>query len=223
MKKQPHLSSKVLYSEVVNNIRISVYYKINHETGHIGINTRFSEVISYSSKKLFSIIENGAEIQIMCRANKKVGTFGIHTYFRKQSNYGMEGNKLCASYLGVHIAERLLKHIYKNVEQMPYGNPGYDFICGKGYKVDVKSSCLRTNWNGNWIFHIFKNTIADYFIFVAFDNRNDLNIEHVWIVPGYIVNDKTGISISKSNIDNWKQYEQSIDQFMTCCNIMKGE
>ncbi len=167
MKKQKHLSSKTLYSEITHGIRISIKYIENSKTNRSGIYTNFNKLPQHTSKKLFSIIEEGAEIQIMCRFNKDTDHIGFNTYFRKQSNSGMEGNKNCASYLGVHIAERLLKHIYKNVEQMPYGNPGYDFICDKGYKIDVKSSCVRKSWGGFWGFHIFKNTIADYFIFVA--------------------------------------------------------
>ena len=50
----------------------------------------------------------------------------------------MNKNKECSSYMG-DIAERILPHIFEDeVTRMPYGNIGYDFLCGKGYKNDVK-------------------------------------------------------------------------------------
>ena len=52
----------------------------------------------------------------------------------------MSEDKSCAMYLGVFINEQLLFKIFKNVKQMPLLNPGYDFACNKGMKVDAKSS-----------------------------------------------------------------------------------
>ena len=105
---------------------------------------------------------------------------------------------------------------------IPYGNKGYDFICGRGYKVDVKSSCLHSG--RQWVFNINHNTIADYFLFLAFDNRDNLNPLHLWIVPGHDINHLSTASISRSTIDKWEQYEltDKIEQVISCCNVMKN-
>jgi hypothetical protein len=138
---------------------------------------------------------------------------------RKQGKQPINENKECASYLGVYVAECVLSQAFNNVKQMPYGNPGYDFICNKGYMVDVKSSCLHRN--GAWLFHITHNTIADYFLCLAFDNREDLNPLHVWLIPGCDINDHISVTIYETTVDKWQQYERPIDQVTTCCNIMK--
>ena len=101
---------------------------------------------------------------------------------------------------------------------MPPKNRGFDFICSNGYKIDVKSSTLHDN---RWGFYIRYNTIADYFLCLAFDNRNDLNPQHLWLIPGYILNDKSGVSITESTLDKWKKYEQPINDVITCCDTMK--
>jgi hypothetical protein len=142
-------------------------------------------------------------------------------------------NKECASYLGVHIAERLLSKIFENVTRMPYGNPSYDFICGKGYKIDVKSSCLR--YGSQWNFTINKNKIADYFLLLGFDNRRDLNPQHVWIIgrneiihnrkSNKPVNQHISIFIKNctTSMNNLRQYEQTnkLVKLVACCNTIK--
>ena len=140
-------------------------------------------------------------------------------------NQPMCENRECASFLGVHVAERVLSHIFKNVNRMPYGNPGFDFRCGRDYLVDSKSSCRyhRPNCVDRWMFRIDKNQIAEYFLFLAFDDRKNLNPEHIWLIPAGDVNDHVTISISDSNIDKWKEYEQPIDQIITCCDTIRDE
>jgi hypothetical protein len=136
----------------------------------------------------------------------------------------MSENRACASFLGVHVAERVLSHIFKDVTRMHYGNPGYDFICRHGYKVDVKSSCRRThseNRADNWMFSINKNRVADYFLCLAFDSRESLNPEHVWLIPADNINDRMGVGISTSTIHKWNEFEQPIDQVVTCCDMMR--
>ena len=132
-------------------------------------------------------------------------------------------NKDCSSYLGV-IAEQVLSKVYKDVQVMPYGNPGFDFICNKGYKIDVKSGCTRiNNKSNNWIFIIKKNKIPDYFLCLAFDNRNDINPLYYWLIPNHIVNDKVSIGISKSTINKWDEYKLDINKVIECCNNMRGD
>lgn len=48
-------------------------------------------------------------------------------------------NRSCASFLGVCVAEKVLDGYFDNLVRMPYGNVGYDYVCGKGFKIDVKT------------------------------------------------------------------------------------
>jgi hypothetical protein len=132
----------------------------------------------------------------------------------------MAENKNCGIYLG-NIAEHLLSKIYPNVQVMPQGNPGYDFICGKGLKIDVKSSTVIKNRKHAWFFTINKNAIPNYFILIAFDNRENFNILHWWLIPGYILNNKFTVNISESTLSKWSEYEQSISKAITHCNEMR--
>lgn len=144
---------------------------------------------------------------------------------RTSQNRPMSENRECPSFLGVCVAERVLSHIFKNVQRMPYGTPGYDFTCGNGYLVDVKSSCRhhpqKQYWADNWMFTINKNQIAQYFLCLAFDNRNDLNPEHIWLIPANEINHLTGLSIAESKLEKWQKNEQPIDQVMNCCDTLK--
>ena len=128
-------------------------------------------------------------------------------------------NKDCSLYFGIYVAERVLRHSLKNVEVMPMHNPGYDFICNKGMKTDVKSSCLYKT--GGWVFHINHNTKADYFLCLAFDNRDNLNPLHVWLLPGKNVNQKGAASIKLSTIHKWDQYKLDISKVTTCCDVIR--
>ena len=142
-------------------------------------------------------------------------------YRESQPDYGsIKTNINCSSYLGYHIAEQVLSKIFKNVERMPYGHSGYDFICGRGYKVDVKSACL--NKENRWQFKLRYNTITDYFLCIAFDNREDLNPKYLWLMPGSDMNDHSSICISQSTINKWSKYElDKLNDVITCCNVMK--
>jgi len=137
----------------------------------------------------------------------------------------MNKNKSCSSYLGVYIAERLCRHLFKDVEVMPYGNTGYDIVCNKGKLIDVKSSTthLRHSKYPFWAFRIDYNKIADFFILVVFDNRTDLNPLHIWMIPGKEINDKSGKSIRPSTIHKWSQWERSAEEVQMCCDIIKDE
>lgn len=132
-------------------------------------------------------------------------------------------NKQCPVFLGVHVAEQVLSKVFKNVEQMPYGHKGCDFICNKGKKIDVKSACtrVRDKCSDNWAFMIRKNKIADFFLCLAFDNREDLNPLHIWLIPGNIINHLMGASISESTISKWDEYKLDIAKVTTCCDSMK--
>lgn len=136
-------------------------------------------------------------------------------------------SKHCSQYLGVHIAENILSKFFDGIKKMPIGNPGYDFICKKGYKIDVKSSCLRHRKDRDfkfWFFNIRRNQVADYFLCLAFDDRDNLNPQHIWLVPGYETRSKTSIQINNTgtSLHRWSEYEKPLDRVLTCCNTMKG-
>lgn len=176
------------------------------------------------SKLLYHLTTDNVRLQITCQINKNTEYPGIYTGFCDATTTGkMKTNRECPVFLGVYVAENILSKIYKNVIRMPYANPEYDFICGKGYKIDVKSSCIhKNNFNYNsWSFTINKNIIADYFLCLGFDNRNDLNPIHIWLIPGYIINYKNNQRISESKLSKWEKYEQPIDKIISCCNTMK--
>ena len=158
---------------------------------------------------------------------KKMGYESWNDYCNKlRYNKGkclpMSENKDCSAYLGVYIAERILPLLFDNVKKMPDGNPGFDFICSNGYKIDVKSACLSRH-NSRWVFLIKKNKIADYFFMVAFDNRENLNVIHIWLIKGdsviekttwnseeFIFNEKRAIDITVNNksLERWIKYER---------------
>lgn len=136
--------------------------------------------------------------------------------------------KDCANYLGVYIAERVLSKFFDRIERMPVNNPGYDFICGKGFKIDAKSACIHhaSKWKvPRWCFHIYRNVIADYFLCLAFDDRESLEPQHVWLIPGKIVNHLSGFAIPSSEygIEKWKQYERSLEPVFKCCEKVRSE
>lgn len=138
---------------------------------------------------------------------------------RKHGVLAMSDNKSCALYLGVHIAERVLSHVFKDVKRMPLHNPGYDFICNEGKLIDVKASVQQRNTptaSWRWKFEINHNVIADYFLCLAFDNREDLNPLHLWLLPSSKFNKMKAISISQSTLFKWSRYEQPIEKVLDC-------
>jgi hypothetical protein len=128
-----------------------------------------------------------------------------------------------SSYLGIHIAERLLSKVFNNVERMPMCNRGYDFICGKGKRIDSKCSTEKHEHGHctRWRFDIEKNTTADYFACIAFDNRVDINPLYFWLIPGHKINHLRCFTISISTIDKWDIYRQPIDRMLKCCTSMR--
>lgn len=155
-------------------------------------------------------------------AEKVKESYRNYTY--AHGGKSMSENKECPMFLGCHVAERVLSKVFKNVKQMPTDNAGYDFVCAKDYKVDVKSSVLRHHNRslGYWSFLIKKNTIADYFLFLVFDNREELTPMHVWLIPGEKLNHLTSTSIAKTTLAKWSQYELDVGKVVECCNTMKG-
>ena len=138
----------------------------------------------------------------------------------------MNKNRTCPKYLGEVVAEGLLSAIFEHVEKAPMNNPGWDFICGKKKRIDCKSSCLRQDSRTIlWGFEINKNDKCDYFLCIAFDDRENLNPLHVWLIPGDVINHLVCLSITDSSksLYKWKKYEKSLDKVLTCCAILKGD
>lgn len=149
----------------------------------------------------------------------------------------MDINKECSEYLGIYIAENILPDIFENPKMMPYRNRGYDALCKNGYKIDVKSSCLhfdKYKYRAEYFrFHIDENKIADYFLMFGFDNRENLNLLHMWlikgdeIVRGIKLNNKTGLSISNLEkiLKKFEKYElkDKIDKAIKICDKFKIE
>lgn len=137
----------------------------------------------------------------------------------------MSEAKECSQYLGVYIAERALSRFFNNIHRMPMNNPGYDFICGKGFRIDVKSSCLHTisTQYSRWMFDIKRNSAADYFLCLAFGDRDSLEPLHVWLIPGNKINHLAVLSISSNPkiIKKWGDVEHSLTKVSACCEEMK--
>ena len=123
-------------------------------------------------------------------------------------------------YLGIYIAERVLSNYFENIQRMPANFRGYDFICKNGHKIDVKSAVVGKN--KTWEFAFAKNKIADYFLCLAFDNRHNLNPQHLWLIPGRDVNNITGTSIGPSTLGKWEKYHVPLDKVINACDALKG-
>jgi hypothetical protein len=135
----------------------------------------------------------------------------------------MNENKECAAYLGIYIAERALSKFFDNIIRMPMHNPGYDFLCGKGFKIDCKSACIsiREKHSDSWKFMIRYNKTPDHFLCLAFQDRDSLEPKHVWLIPGSKINSKNSIRITEGSFSEWTKYERPIDRVIKCCNLMK--
>ncbi len=160
-------------------------------------------------------------------------------------------NKDCSMFLGCHIAERVLIYVFKDVQKMLSNNKGFDFICNKGKKIDVKSCCLDLKRN-NYNFAIGRNKITDYFLLIGFDDRTNLNPQHIWLIKsdelfnyygrynkklesnkvikrlnGFeslrIVN--TIDSLYSYDLTDFSKYEltDKLKETIECCNKLKGE
>ena len=143
---------------------------------------------------------------------------------QQKGKTSMYKDKSCTAYLGIVVAERLCRHLFKDVQVMSYGNPKFDFICNHGKKIDVKSACItiQNNKYPRWLFRIRKNVTADFFILVAFDNRTDLNPLHLWMIPGHEINQQGNVSISPSTIHKWDKWKMDINGAQICCTEMKN-
>lgn len=124
-------------------------------------------------------------------------------------------NRIEPRFLGIYIAENGIAKIYEGSQRMPYFNPGYDIICPKGYKIDVKATVLNRYNTLN--FHINQNMIADYFALVTFNNIIELKPIYMWLIQGdeYVHGcpirklDMLTILNEPTHLDNYKKYEKT--------------
>ena len=109
-------------------------------------------------------------------------------------------------------------------------NPGVDFICPNGYKIQVKAASTTYNrGNPQWSFRIKNNKTVDYFILVAVNHiedidKEDFKPEHIWMMKGNVLNRKAGTSITPSRISKWNKYsiiKEYENKFVACCTMMK--
>jgi hypothetical protein len=172
-----------------------------------------------------------AEYKAWCDSNRDHINEYARSYNHKTGRCLPIGeNKESSSYLGVYIAERVLARYFDYIERMPACNPGFDFICSKGFKIDVKCSCLieRTYFGKytytSWRFNIGRNTVADYFLLLGMDNRDSLTPLKIWLIPGDDINSLSGIGITNSikGVSKWVKYERPIDRVMVCCDEIRG-
>lgn len=173
---------------------------------------------------------------------KSWNDYANHRRHIKGTKRPLEEAKETGMYLGVYVAERVLSKIFEQVQRMPNNNIGYDFLCKKGYKIDVKCSCLtKEQGNDLWFFNIRKNTIADYFLFLAFDSRNNLEPQHIWLINSNepvpelrwfnpkntrLLKNITGLRIPNTpiHLKVFKRFEQTdkLKQLKECCVALRS-
>jgi len=98
-----------------------------------------------------------------------------HETGRRLSN---DFNEDCSVHFG-NFTENIMIQTFEDVIKMPPNNPGFDWICKTGEKIDNKGVCLTFGYP-SWSFSIRCNKIADWFILSAWDNRDSLTPLHVW-------------------------------------------
>ena len=143
----------------------------------------------------------------------------MEAYRRANGMKPASENPDCSLYLGTHITENAVKPVLPKAQHMPHGHPKYDYLCSQGYKIDVKSASTSVHKVKNtvqWKFKIDKNKVADYFLCVAYDNRENLNIIKMWMIPGIAINHLGQLSISPGSFDKWKQYELDPNESNQC-------
>jgi len=155
-------------------------------------------------------------------------------YYEKGVHLPAYVNESCSAYLGTVIGERrdarkILPIILgKIIKEMPYGNPGFDFLIDGDIKVDVKSRRLINN---RYDFMIRYNNISDYFLCIGYEEDESGNLipVHMWlfkkdemirkqeigsryIIDKFYRRDTFGISKIPAILDKFRMYDK-IDAF----------
>lgn len=146
---------------------------------------------------------------------------------RNRGERPMSEAKNCGLYMGVHITENVLSDYFDNLVRMPNGNRGYDFLWNGMFKIDCKSSTLyqREKHTPHWMFSIDKNQIADYFLCLAFDNKFELNPQHIWLIPSRWLREVRMLYIYNTSprLAEFAPFEHPVDKVITRCNAMKAD
>lgn len=160
-------------------------------------NGELPTITEINRKEMLNTIKNAGckdlkEYQNLCAKNrgyhdKAESTREWRHY--KGIHFPMLDNETCSYYVGImgerEIGRIILPRILGTItEEMPPNYPGFDFIVDNNIKVNVKSACLidiGKNMKSRWCYNIDYNEIADYFLCVAFDNREHLYCMHVWL------------------------------------------
>lgn len=145
-----------------------------------------------------------------------------------------EFNEDCSAHFG-DFTESIMIQTFDDAVRMPYGNPGFDWVCNKGDKIDNKGVCL-VHVDGRppeWVFGIKWNNIADWFILSAWDNRDSLTPLHVWtfhkndIVRGrkFWRRDSLTITNTQEGIREFEEYEVTdrLKKLKELCRIKNNE
>ncbi len=187
---------------------------------------KLSNPIHIDRKKNQKLVEkNGCQnwSEYLDKCKQKLGYEDFNEYQKELSwNKGLKSpmseNDNCNSYLGVVIGEessdKILIEIFGTIEKkMPYGNIGYDRIVKGRYKIDIKTSVLDNKLN-RWTFDIYRNKTATHFLLIAFDNRDNLNIIHVWLIKGEdIIRGRKLSLFSCLTISNNEIYMRNFEQY----------
>ena len=143
-----------------------------------------------------------------------------------------EFNEDCSAHFG-EFTENIMIQTFENAKKMPYGNPGFDWTCKNGDKIDNKGVCLVCiqGKSQRWVFSIKYNNIAEWFILSAWDNRDSLNPLHVWIFHKNDIfkgkkfwrRDTVTIIDSPKGLMRFKEYEVTdrLDKLKELCNKKK--
>ena len=140
------------------------------------------------------------------------------TGYRPRSKY-----RNCAPKFGVFIAERLCKHIFKNLNIKADSVFNLIYCGNKKIYVKTASITLNNNKQPKWSFVLNRNNDVDYLLCIALDNQIDLNVLYMWMIPGMVINQKRTISISSSSIYKWNGWKVDIKDAQLCCAEMKKE
>jgi len=102
---------------------------------------------------------------------------------------------------------------------------GHSLVCNKSNRILVYCRCLYAHIKrkqykntehiyirNTWEFYFrSKNCNAEYVVLIGFDDRDKLNISHIWCIPFDEIAEKKTITItnSKKSINNWAKYERT--------------
>lgn len=149
----------------------------------------------------------------------------------------IEEAKDSGPYFGICIGEKYISKTFDNPKMMPYGNPGYDWICKNGLKIQLECRCLCDNTcspgaNPQFKFtHIDYNKVADVFILSGWKDRESLEPLFVLafkkddIVRGepFWMRNSLSITNSPGGLAEFKDFEvtNKLDKLKEMCKDIK--